>query len=303
MPKSISATLSLTLALFIAFAAPTNSTVHATSTTITVTDDNGTVITLPSTPHRLISLAPNVTEIFYALGLGKEVVGDSSYSDYPAAAKKLPVVINYTTLAQEKLLSLKPDLIVAADIVPQTTIDKLRSLHLTVLMTNPHDIGGILRDLTLVGAATGAAKQAATLVASLQTRINRVKGIVAKAKGRPTVFYELDPTLYTVGPGSFVDSLITLAGGKNIVAGANPYPQLSKEKLFAANPQDYVLGDATNGAVTPAAVAARPGFSVLQAVTAHHVYSFDDNLASRPGPRIVDGLEKLAVLIHPALFR
>ncbi len=272
------------------------------ATVITVTDDHGTAITLAAVPHRLIALAPNVTEILFALGLGREVVGVSSYSNYPAAATKLPVVFTYTGMNYEKAISLKPDLIVAAALVPAATVAKLRSLHLTVLVTDPHDLAGILRDIRLVGAATGAGATANALSARLQARIDHVRAVVRTARTHPRVFYELDSTLYSVGRGSFVDALITAAGGVNVAAtSSNPYPQLSREALLAANPDDYILGDATGG-VTPASVAARPGFALLAAVKHHHVYAFNDDLASRPGPRIVDGLETLARIIHPELF-
>lgn len=271
--------------------------------TISVVDDHGTRLTLAAPPHRLISLAPNVTEILFALGLGHDVVGVSSYSDYPSAAKRLPQVISYSTVDYEKILSLKPDLVVAAGIVPQMAIDKLRSLHVPVLVTDPHNIAGILHDIRLVGVATGMPTAGRALAARLQTRINAIEATVRRATARPRVYYELDTTLYTVGHGSFVDALITMAGGTNIAGTImNPYPQLSAETLIAANPQYIILGDAYTGHVSVASVAARPGFATIAAVKLHHVYPFDDDLVSRPGPRIVDGLAALARLLHPELF-
>jgi iron complex transport system substrate-binding protein len=271
---------------------------------ISVTDDHGTTITLAAPPQRLISLAPNVTEMLFALGLGPKVVGVSSYSNYPKQAASLPVVINYTSLNQEKLLSLKPDLIVAAAIVPPTIVAKLRALHLTVLMTDPHDVAGILADLRLVATAAGVPVKGRQLAARLQVRVDTVRATVRRAATHPRIFYELDKTLYTAGHGSFVDALITMAGGTNIAGTVmNPYPQLSTEKVIAANPELIILGDATYGGVTAAAVAARPGWAAINAVQHHRIYAFNDDLVSRPGPRIVDGLEALARLIHPNLFR
>ncbi len=269
---------------------------------ITVVDDHGATVTLPATPHRIISLAPNVTEILFSLGLGREVVGVSSYSDYPAAAKRLPVVYTFNGPNIEKILALKPDLLIAAAIVTPAAIAKLRSLHLPVLVTDPSTVPDILKDIQLVGAATGARGAATTEVAGLQRRIDRVKTVMRHIQARPRVFYELDPkSFYTGGKGSFVDSLITLAGGVNIAGKiANPYPALSAETLIASNPQYIILGDYNYG-TTVASVAARPGFGLISAVKDHHVYAFNDDLISRPGPRIVDGLERLAVLIHPGL--
>ncbi|MGH2343680.1 MAG: ABC transporter substrate-binding protein [Chloroflexota bacterium] len=270
---------------------------------IVVVDDQHTTLTFAMPPKRIISLAPNVTEILFSLGLGKEVVGVSVSSNYPKAALKLPVVYTLNGPVLEKILALKPDLLISASIVPQTTVNKLRALHLKVLVTNPHDISGILHDITLVGEATGAPATAAREVAGLQRRINAVTRAVAPLHSRPTVFYELDKTLYTVGHGSFMDSLITMAGGKNVAGSiANPYPQLSTEALLADNPQIILLGDAAYG-TTAASVAARPGWGAVSAVQHHRVYAFDDNLVSRPGPRIVDGLEQIAKILHPGVFR
>jgi iron complex transport system substrate-binding protein len=279
-----------------------HASLQATPSTITVVDDHHTRIVLHKVPRRLIALAANVTEILFALGLGPEVVGVSSYSTYPPAATKLPIVINYTTLNLEEILRLKPDLLVAAAIVPQSIIIKLRSAHLTVLVTDPHDLAGILHDIVLVGTATGVPGRARGLAARLQKRINAVETVVRRARTHPRVFYEIDSTLYTAGHGSFIDALITLAGGVNVAGTVmNPYPQLSAEKVIAADPQYIILSDARYG-TTVASVAARPGWSRISAVRHHHVYPFNDDLASRPGPRIVLGLETLERLLHPELF-
>ena len=300
MKRLPSALLALLLILG-AWAAPVHA--RATASPIVVVDDQHTTLTLQTAPRHIISLAPNVTEILFSLGLGPRVVGVSTATDYPEAATKLPVIYTLNGPVLEKILALKPDLLISAAIVPQTTVTKLRSLHLKVLVTDPHDIPGILHDITLVGDAAGVPGTAAKEVAALQRRINVVTAATSPLKPRPTVFYELDKTLYTVGHGSFMDSLITMAGGRNIAAGVNnPYPQLSAEALLADNPQVILLGDAAYG-ISVASVAGRPGWSAISAVKNHRVYPFNDDLASRPGPRIVDGLEKLARLLHPGALR
>lgn len=272
---------------------------------ISVLGDDGTRITLGAAPHRLISLAPSETEVLFALGLGADVVAVDANSDYPASARKLPRIASYSGGPQyEKIVALKPDLIVAAEgIYSPADIAKLRSLHLQVLVVNPTSIQGILGDITLVGTAAGVPMKAVQVVRGLQARITAVAMKIARVKTHPRVYYELDTTYYTVGHGSFMDALITMAGGVNIAGTVkNPYPQLSAEKIIAANPQYIILGDAAYGA-SVASVARRPGWSILSAVKDHHVYAFDDNLASRPGPRIVLGLEDLAHLLHPEVFK
>ena len=275
---------------------------HPASAAITVVDDHHTTLTLAGPAERIISLAPNVTEILFSLGLGSRVVGVSSYSTYPPAATRLPIVIDNGVPNLEKIVALKPDLLISAAIVGSPAVTKLRSLHLPVLETDPHDIPGILRDIQLVGDAAGVGGVATREVAALQRRIDAVEGKVRTVKSRPSVYYELDSTFYTVGRGTFMDTLITMAGGVNVAGTIEGYPQLSAEKLLVADPQYVILGDAAYG-VSPASVAKRPGWASMAAVKSHHVVAFNDDLASRPGPRIVDGLEQLARILHPELFR
>ena len=155
----------------------------------------------------------------------------------------------------------------------------------------------------LVGVAAGVGDTANRNVAALQRRIATVEAKVQTVTTRPSVYYELDSTYYTVGHGSYMDTLITMAGGVNVAGSIqNPYPQLSAEKLLVDNPQFVILGDAAYG-VSPASVGKRPGWSGIAAVKAHHVVAFNDDLASRPGPRIVDGLEQLTHILHPELYR
>jgi iron complex transport system substrate-binding protein len=269
---------------------------------ITVVDDHGTTLTLHHVPRRIIAMAPSCTEILFALGLGSRVIAASIDSNYPAAAQRLPVVVDYYSANLERIEALKPDLLVAASFNTPPIIARLRALGFPVLATDPSTIAGILHDITLVGIATGVPAKAATLVAALQHRINAVEKTVRHATTHPRVFYEIDTTYYTAGKGSFVDSLITMAGGTNIVGAIhNPYPQVSTETIIADDPQVILLGDGPAG-VTVAHVLARPGWNAISAVQQHRVYLFNDDLASRPGPRIVPGLETLARLIHPELF-
>lgn len=272
---------------------------------ISVVGDDGVRISLAHAPHRLISLAPSVTEVLYTLGLGSRMVAVDKNSDYPKAVGALPRVADYYGGPNyEKIVQLKPDLIVvAAGITPQAGLIKLRSLHLAVLVTNPTTIVGILHSITLVGMATGIPATATRVTAGLQARIDRVAHALRGVASRPRVYYEIDTTLYTAGHGSFIDSLISLAGGTNIAAQIhNPYPQLSAEKIIAADPQVILLGDTKFGG-SVASVDARPGWSTIAAVRTHRVYAFNDDLASRPGPRIVDGLEAMARILHPEAFK
>ena len=285
-----------------AIAAPAGA--HAAAATITVVDDHHMRVVLRGVPRRIEALAPNVVEILYALGVGNRVVGVSQDSDYPPAAAHKPVVVTHNSANLEKIVALRPDLLIAAGIDARY-LPKLRSLHLPTIVLDPQTIDGILHDMTIAGIATGTPGAARELVNRLRARIDNVTRRVRHAVSRPRVYYEYDFDKaggWTYGYGSFGDALITMAGGYNVGrAGAGPYPQLSPEQIIGLNPQVIVLGDAAYG-VSPRSVRERPGFAAIRAVQLNHIYPFNDTLVSRPGPRIVDGLVQLARLLHPKVF-
>ncbi len=291
---------------------PTASIVAATPTAaaITLTDSLSRSVTLAGPAKHVVSLAPSNTEILYALGAGAVLAGRDDYSDYPAQATAVPSIGNESPhVNTEAIVALHPDLVLAAGIISPDDVAALAKLGLTVYTTsNAGSLDDIYKDIQAVGTLVGATEQASALVTSMQGRVQAVKTKMAAITQHPIVFYELDATdpakPWTPGPGSFVDQLITLAGGINAGDIAkDQYAQLSLEQLVTQNPDLIVLGSATFGGQTPALVAARPGWQNIKAVKNHAVYAFDDNLVSRPGPRVVDGLEKLAALIHPELFK
>jgi len=274
---------------------------------ISVVDDAGRTVEIVSNPQRLVSLAPSNTEILFALGLGDRVVGVTDFCDYPEEAQAIEKVGGMEHNL-EKIVALDPDLIVAiggstAQVEKATEMEKL---GLTVLVLEPGDIEGIMANIELVGKATGAEKEASQLVAQMRKRFDDITARAEGAASSPTVFFELDATdpskPYTPGPGSFIDALISLAGGSNVAASAKmQWAQLSTEEIIAQDPEVIVLGDAGYG-VTVEMVKERPGWSVIAAVKNGAIYPIDDILISRPGPRIIDGLEALARIIHPELF-
>jgi len=306
--------LSLALAACAPAATPVPATATATATAtpapITLTDGLGREVTLASLPVKIVSVAPSTTELLFALGAGDLLVGRDSLSDFPAEALDIASIGDtYPAINAEALVDLEPDLVLAAGITNPDDIQKLEDLGLTVFATRfAVTIDDIYADITDVGTLTGHAAEAAALIADIQARIAAVQAATANVSERPSVFYEIDASdpskPYTAGPGSFNDQLITLAGGENVGnISTDPYPQLSLEQIVAEDPDIIVLGSFTYGGQTPETVAARPGWGDLSAVQNDKVYTFDDNLISRPGPRIVDGLEALAKLIHPELFQ
>ncbi len=282
----------------------------STPTPIVLTDGLGRTIRLSAIPQRIISLAPSNTEILFALGAGGQVIGRDQNSDYPAEAGKV-VNIGDTTgsLNTELILSLKPDLVLAAGLNTPEQAKTLQDTGINVFMVpNPVDLSGMYDNMRQIARLTGHEAQAETLITSLQTRVKKVQDIVKNVPEKPLVYYELDgtdPTApWTSGPGTFVSTLITMAGGRNVGNTLkDPWAQISLEELIKQDPDLILLGDFTLGGVTPEMVSQRAGWSGIAAVKSGKVFPFDDNLVSRPGPRLVDGLEALAKFLHPDLFK
>jgi iron complex transport system substrate-binding protein len=276
---------------------------------INLTDGLSRTITLEGIPQRIVSLAPSNTEILYAIGAGSRLVGRDEFSNYPEEALSLPSVGgSWGEYDSEAIVALNPDLVLAAEINPPELVQSLEDLGLTVfLLPNPTDIDGIYQILETAAQLTGRQAETATLIESLKQRVEVVTSKTATISERPTVFYELDSTEpnapYTAGAGTFVDLLIELAGGTNVASVLdNPWAQISLEQLVVMDPDIILLGDSAYG-VTPEAVAARPGWESIAAVINGNVFPFNDDLVSRPGPRMVDGLEAMARLIQPEVFK
>lgn len=273
---------------------------------LVTSDGLGREVTLAASAQRVVSLAPSITEILFAVGAGEQVVGRDEFSDYPAEALDIESVGgSMGEYSVEAIVALEPDLVLAAEINTPELVKQLEDLGLTVFyVNNPTTIEEMYGSLENIAALTG--HDAADLINSLKARVAAVDEKIAPISARPSVFYEIDasdPTKpWSYGPGSFGDLLITRAGGFNIGSAAiDAYPQLSLEQIVVANPSIILLGDSMWG-VTAESVLAREGWSAIAAVQNNQVFPIDDNLISRPGPRLVDGLEALAKILHPGLF-
>lgn len=274
---------------------------------MTYTDSLGRAIALEAPPQRIVSLAPSNTEILFAVGAGSQVVGRDEFSDYPPEAASIASIGgSFGEYNVEAILALEPDLVLAAEINPPELVQQLEGLGLTVYyLGNPTTLEEMYTNLETVASLTG--HDVTELVDSFKARVAAVDEKIAPLSSRISVFYEIDATdptkPWTYGPGTFGDLLIARAGGYNIGnIASDPYPQLSLEQVVAANPAVIVLGDSMWG-VTADSVKARPGWEAIEAVKSNSIFPFDDNLVSRPGPRLVDGLEQLAKLLRPELFK
>jgi iron complex transport system substrate-binding protein len=295
----------LTLTLVLAACAPA---AEPASSGMTFTDGLGRTVTLPAPAQKVVSMAPSNTEILFAIGAGSQVVGRDEFSDYPAEAKSLQSVGgSMGQYSFEQVAALKPDLVLSGGINTPEQVKALEDLGITVFyLGNPSTLEEMYANLELVAKLTGRETEAAALVESLKARVKAVDEKVAPLSYAPVVFYEIDASdpnkPYTTGPGTFIDLLIARAGGQNLPGLKDPYPQVSLEQIVLANPAVILLGDALYG-TTPEIVAARAGWSEIAAVKDNRVLPFDDNLVSRPGPRLIDGLEALAQAIHPELYK
>jgi iron complex transport system substrate-binding protein len=299
--------LILTLGLLLSACGPSAPVTPAAETT-TFTDDLGNTIELTGTPQAIVSLSPSTTEILFAIGAGGQVVGRDEFSVYPEAALEVTDIgAMWDELPSEAILALEPDLVVAAQIISEDQVAALRDLGLNVYwQANPTSYEGLWENLRDFGRLTGHEAETETLIADLAARVEAVQDKIAPVSEPPPVFYELDATdpsnPWTAGSGTFIDYIITQAGGTNVASALQgDYAQLSSEQLIAVNPEVILLADALYG-VTPESVAARPGWDVITAVKENALYPIDPNMMSVPGPRLVDALEETARLLHPELF-
>jgi len=270
---------------------------------IEVLDGLGRTVNLSSVPQKIISLAPSNTEILFAIGAGPQVVGRDEFSDFPVEAKGITSVGgSMGKYSLEQISALHPDLILAAEINTREQVKSFEDLGLNVYyLSNPKDLDGLYQNILIIGQITGKDKESKVLVESLQNRVKVVTDMQKQETKPVKVFYEMDGSEpskpWTAGKGSYVDVLLTLAGGTNVANDAGVgWIQYSQEALIVADPDVILLGDAAYG-VTKESVTSRAGWDTLSAVMNNRIYPFDDNLVSRPGPRLVDALEQLSKLL------
>ena len=277
---------------------------------ILVEDGLGREVRLERPADRIVSLAPAHTEILFALGAGDRLRGRDAFSDHPPAALEVPSIGSVHPRPNlESVLLLYPDLALAGGTMDPSDVRALEGLGIPVYASGViAGLEDVYADILAVSRLCGLPSEGDRLVAGLVERVTAVRERVRSAATRPLVFYEIDGSdparPWTAGPSSFIGELIELAGGRNLGdAGSTPYFQVSIEELVARDPEIILLGSAARAAASPELVAARPGWSSLSAVKTGAVHPIDDDIVSRPGPRVALGLESIARRIHPELFR
>ena len=276
---------------------------EATSVAKTITDQLGRHVTVPDKPQRVVSLAPSITEIIFALDQGHRLQGVTTYSDFPAEAVKLPKVGSYVHLDLEKIVALKPDLCIAIkDGNPRVIAQRLESLKIPVYAVDPNNLETVIKTVLEIGALLNAKSRANQLAQNMKLRIQNVKSLVAKTTHRPRVFFQIGISpIVSVGTRTFIHELIVMAGGTNLAAGPVPYPRFSCEKVLSLSPEIIIITSMARSAVFEKVKAEWEKWPDMPAVRNQRIYVEDSNFFDRPTPRLVDGLELLLRLIHPEL--
>jgi iron complex transport system substrate-binding protein len=270
-----------------------------------VTDGVGRRVTVPVDVERIVSLAPNLTETLYALGLGDRLAGDTSYCDVPPEAKTKPHVGAPVSPSIEAIVALHPDLVFATtSINRRETVDALERLGIAVYATDPHTVRGMIDSFGGIAGLVGAEKQGAALTADLNGRLEALRGRLAGAPPVRVLFVVwLDP-LITVGQNTFIADALRWAGAESVVVSHRNWPQLSFEEIVRLQP-DYLVFAASHpgeGAVTLMDLRNRAVWKDLHAVQQGHVAIVSDEI-DRPAPGLIDAIEQLARELHPDAFK
>jgi iron complex transport system substrate-binding protein len=265
----------------------------------TFTDDVGRRVYLAKPARRVVSLAPSVTEMLFAVGLDAEVVGVTTFCDYPSQAKAKPKV-GAAISNLEAVLGLKPDLIVGnKDFIRPDVLAKLEQLKVPVFILSPRTVEDILVHIGTIGRLVGRDREARSVVKGLRDRLSKLRGRMASAKP-VRVFYVVntDP-LISVGAGSFIHQMLELAGGENIVGQAvAPYPKVSLEEVLRRDPEVLLFPVGTAEGIPEAEQQQWRKWASLSAVTHNRLHQVKAELVNRPGPRVIEGIEALARAIH-----
>jgi iron complex transport system substrate-binding protein len=269
----------------------------------TFVDDLGRKVYLAKPAQRVISLAPSITEMLFAVGLDAEIVGVTTFCDYPAQAKLKPK-IGSSIPNLEAILGLKPDLVLGnQDFIRPDVLAKLEQLRVPVFLLLPKTVEDILGHISTLGRLVGHEKDARLVVQGLRDRLTEIRRRMARAQ-RVRVFYVVntDP-LISVGSGSFIHHMLETAGGENIVGNTiKAYPKVSLEEVLRKDPEVLLFPAGTTEGIPEAEQQRWRKWRGMSAVAQNRVYQVKADLVNRPGPRVIEGIEGLARLLHPELF-
>ncbi len=261
---------------------------------------SGMTMTLDAPASRIVSHSPALTEILFAIGAGDQVVAADEFSNYPPETADLPKV-TYSSPDPEQDLAFEPDLVLFSG-RQEGSLEHFRDLEIPVFyLLEPTDLEGVYASIRALGTLTGHEEEAEVVIADMQERLDAVVAALEDVEEGPIVFYEITDDLYTVSPNSFIGAALSVLKVRNVAEGTDgAFPQMSSEAIVAANPDVILMADASF--VDPASVPQRAGWSGITAVVEERIYPVDGDIMSRPGPRIIDGIEDLARLLYPDRF-
>ncbi len=270
-----------------------NSNKNIVTPTREITDDLGKKVKVPENVTRAVSLAPNLTEIVFAVGAGEKLVGRTSFDNFPPEAEKIQTVGDTLNPNIENIIALKPQVVLVSTASQIETFTKtLESQGITVFVTNPNSLEDIYKSISQIGEILGQKEKANEVVEGLKKRVTSVEEKTQNAE-KVKVFVQIDKSLYTIGKESFITDLIEKAGGISVTKDIETaYPKISKETALALNPDVIILSDSADNN-EPNEV-----FKNSSAVKNNRVYKINADILSRPAPRIVDALEQIAEKLH-----
>jgi iron complex transport system substrate-binding protein len=269
-----------------------------------VHDQLGREVRVPTSPGRIISLAPNITEIIFELEQQNHLIGVTRYSNFPESASGFPSIGSYVRLDLEKIIALEPDLCIAIkDGNPRAIVLRLESLGIPVYAVDPRNLESIMDTMLEIGDLLGAEKIAQNRVRRLRERIARVEDRVRGTEQPPGVFFQIGISpIVSVGSGTLIDELIELAGGRNLSRGAEPYPRFSREQVLMLQPDIIIISSMARAEVFDRVLNEWGQWPGIPAVRNKRIQLVNSDIFDRPSPRSVQALESLAALIHPELF-
>jgi len=267
-------------------------------------DEAGRRVEVPPSAKRIISLAPSITEILFALGLRQEIIGVTNFCDYPEEVATKPRIGGFVNPDLEKIVSLKPDLVIAiADGNRWDTIQRLSDLGFPIYTIDPKGFDGVIQTIRNLGEITGKKEEATALVRRMTKKKEKVVTLT-RFLSRPTVFFQVgDAPMITVGKGTLANDLIRLAGGRSISENEPlRYPPYGIETILSKAPEIIIFSSMDNRKNYSDLIRMWQTWKGIPAVKSNSIYVIDSNLVDRPGPRVIEGLEALARLIHPEVF-
>lgn len=270
-----------------------------------VTDLVGRKVQVPENPKRVVALAPSVTEIIFALKQQDRLKGVTRFSDYPEQAKNYPKVGSYVHLDVERIVALQPDLCIGIkDGNPHIAVKQLEAMRIPFFAVDPKDLDSVMESILAIGDLLKSSVEAQSIVADMSRRIGEVKQKTSRVQHKPRVFVQIGISpIVSVGNNTFINELITMAGGTNVAAGSNPYPRFSREQVIALEPEVMVISSMARATVFEEVKAQWMQWPAIPAVRNQAVHIAPTNIFDRPTPRLVDGLEQMARYIHPHLFK